>query len=288
MHCGQCVLYGSNLLFGGGTGAGDNKRRIVRFDLMKLKWEEFSVYLYEYFSMAVVQGKLLVVGGYDTVKDEYSNRLSQWRDVGSNWVRISGCPLPVSRSDAVAVGYKKCLIVAGGFNGEPLDRVDVLDCESFGQWHSLSPLPHPAYALQSALYHDNATGSAFWYLTSTSRGCGISKRRPVYFIAVGNLMERRGTWQVLPPPPLVNSAPVAVRGHLLAVGGHDQHSCKKDIHMFFFGTNEWLKVADLQFPRHSCTCAPLSEKKFVVLGGQEEEVEYSCRVSQYNITYAST
>ena len=76
MHCGQAILYNSSILYGGGDG--DNKRRIIKFDLSQKKWEEFSLYLYESFSMSVVQGKLLVVGGYDAVKDEYSNRVSEW------------------------------------------------------------------------------------------------------------------------------------------------------------------------------------------------------------------
>lgn len=264
---------------------GDSKRRIVRFDLLKSKWEEFSLYLYESFTMAVVLNKLLVVGGYDAVKDEYSNRLSEWREVGCNWVRIQGSPLLVPRANAVAIGYKKWLIVAGGFDGGPLDRVDILDCENFGQWHNLGiPLPEPAYALQSAFYQDSS-GAALWYLTSTNRGCGINQHKPVFFISLTHLIEKRGSWVVLPEPPLSNSGVVTVRGHLLAIGGQEQRAAKKDVYMFFFGTNEWLKVSEIQYPRHSCSCVPLSDKKFVVMGGFDEEAEYSCRVDQYNITF---
>lgn len=272
---------------------GDNKRRIVRFDLLKSKWEEFSLYLYEDFAMSVVLGKLLVAGGYDAVKDEYSNRVSQWREVGSNWVRIAGSSLPVPRAGAVAVGYSKWLIIAGGFNGTPLDRVEILDCENFGQWHTLNtPLPEPAYALQSTLYQ-NSSGTALWYLMSTNRGRKVGQPRHVFFISLEHLIERRGAWAVLPEPPLSDSGAVTVRGHLLAVGGHDRHSrkkeqnaCKKDVYMFFFGTNEWLKVSEIQYPRHSCSCVQLSDKKFVVIGGADEEADYSCRVDQYNITFS--
>jgi hypothetical protein len=288
VHCGHAVLYNYGILYGGGGGFGDNKRKIIRFDLNKAKWEDFSFYLYEHFAMGVVMGKLLlVVGGYNTAKDEYSNQLSQWRNTGCNWVRIQGSPLPTPRADAVVQGYKKWLIAAGGFNGEPLDRVDILDCESFGQWHSLHmSLPRPAYALQSAFYQDQS-GTALWYLMSTSRGCGLSGKRPVYFISMTNLLEKRGSWAELPDPPLSNSGAVTVRGHLLAVGGRDPHGCKKDVHMFFFGTNEWLKVAELQSPRHSVTCVNLSsvKSKFVVLGGgsEDEEEDFSCKVDQYDI-----
>lgn len=290
VHCGQAVLFNSGILYGGGAGVGDNKRRIIRFDLFKSKWEEFSLYLYEDFSMSVVLGKLIVVGGYDTNKDEYSSRVSEWREVGCNWVRIQGSPLPTPRADVAAIDYKKWLIVAGGFNGAPLDRVDILDCDTYGPWHTLNmPLPEPAYALQSAFYQDPSNGTALWYLVSTNRSCGLNRRRPVFFISLSNLLERHGTWAVLPDPPLSNSGVATVRGHLLTVGGRDQHGCRKDVHMFFFGTNEWLKVSELQYPRHSVSCVPLtnlkSKAKFVVLGGQDEEEEYSCKVDQYNINF---
>ena len=288
MHCGQCVLFGSNLLYGSGSGTGDNKRRILKFDIHTGRWDIFSVYLYEHFSMSVVMGKLLIVGGYDSIKDRYSDRVSEWSERGYNWVCISGSPLPTPRADAVTVGFKKWLIVAGGFNGVPLDKVDLLDCDGFGQWYSLTSLPKPAYAMQSAFFYDTAQGNemALWYLMSTSRGCGLNRRRPVYFVRLHNLIERRGSWTVLPDPPLINSGAVTVKGHLLAVGGSDKHSAKKDIHMYFPGTNEWLKVAVLQYSCHSCSCAPLSDKntKFIVVGGQGEGEEYLCKMVQYNIT----
>ena len=286
MHCGQAILYNSSILYGGGDG--DNKCRIIKFDLSQKKWEEFSLYLYESFSMSVVQGKLLVVGGYDTVKDEYSNRVSEWKERGCNWVSIQGSPLPTPRSAAVSIGYKKWLIVAGGFNGGPLDRVDILNCETFGQWHSLNmPLPQPMYALQSTLYQSPTSNVALWYLVSTNKGCGLNGQRPVFFISLTNLLERRGTWAVLPQPPLCNSGVVTVRGHLLAIGGHDRNNSKKDVHMFFFGTNEWLKVSEIQYPRHSCSCVCLSnnKSKFVVLGGQDDEEKFSCKVDQFNINF---
>ena len=75
-----------------------------------------------------------------------------------------------------------------------------------------------------------------------------------------------------------------MRGHLLAVGGRDKHTERKEIYMYFPGTSEWLNVASLEYPRHSITCVPLSDKKFVVLGGKDESAEFSTKVDQYNMT----
>lgn len=235
--------------------------------------------------MAVVKNRLLLVGGYDPVKDKYSSRVSEWKD--GRWISLNDYPLPTPRSDVVAVGFKNWLVVAGGFNGRPLDRVDILDLECLGEWHSLAPLPEPAYALQSCTFKNSsrANSTMLWYLISTSRGCGLDRHRPVFAVSLNHLIDGRGKWAVLPDPPLNNSGAVTVKGHLLAIGGHDQHATKKDLHMYFHGTNEWLKVGELQHARHSCTCVTLSDSnsKFVVVGGKDDENEYSSLVYQYDI-----
>ncbi len=258
----------------------ENMRKIFCFDFRSKKWQEFPAYSYEQFAMAIVRNKLFLVGGYNPSRDEYSSHVTEWKD--GSWVQVKERQLPIARCDAVAIGYKNFLIVAGGFNGAPLDRVDVLDLDSPGVWQALPSLPQPAYALQSC-YHRVGNTNTIWYLVTTSRGCGLDRRKPVFSASLKDLMNGTGQWETIPDPPLDDAGAVTFKGHLLAVGGHDQHSTKKDIHMYFPGTNEWLKVADLQHARHSLACVSLSDRKFVVVGGMEEEVEYSKRVYQYNL-----
>ena len=235
--------------------------------------------------MAVVQGKLYLVGGFKPSQDEYSSQVCHWNEEGKHWSSINR-NLPVPRCDAAAIGYSRYLIVAGGFNGEPLDSVNILDCENFGQWQSLCSLPSPAYALQSTAYISvtRTRTIALWYLLGSSRGSGISRKCPVYAISIPHLLERRGNWSVIPDPPFADSGVVTMRGHLLAVGGRDKHTERKEIHMYFPGTSEWLNVASLEYPRHSVTCLALNDKKFIVLGGKDESAEYSTKVDQYNMT----
>ena len=237
--------------------------------------------------MAVVKGKLLLVGGFNSRLDEYSRRVCQWNSDGKYWSSINR-DLPVACCDASAIGYDKYLIVAGGFNGEPLDSVNILDCENLGAWQSLCRLPSPAYALQSTSYigksRDRGRTVALWYLMGTSRGSGISRNRPVYAVSLPDLIKGHGTWSVIPDPPFADSGAVTLRGHLLAVGGRDRHTERKEIHMYFPGTSEWLNVASLEYPRHSISCIPLGDKKFVCLGGKDESGDYSTNVDQYNMT----
>ena len=279
-HDGHCVIYNQRyLLYGGGMSSVENMRKIFCFDFRHKAWKEFSTYSYEQFALAIVKSRLFVVGGYNPTRDEYSNFVSEWKEGG--WVQLRERALPVSRCDAVAVGHGSYLVVAGGFNGIPLDRVDILDLDGPGLWHALPSLPHPAYALQSCWHHTGNT--LIWYLVKTSRGCGLDRRKPVFSASLKDLIDGTALWDIIPDPPLEDSGGVVFKGHLMTVGGHDQHATKKDIHMYFPGTREWLKVGELQHARQSCSCISLSDKKFVVVGGKEEEVEYSTRVYQYNL-----
>ena len=283
MHGGHCVLHKAKrkLYYGGGDAQGNVKCKVLEFDLLKFKWQELSPYMFERFAMAVVCNKLILLGGFNPTRDEYVDRVSEWKESGCNWIKLSP-PLTSPRCDASAIGFKKWLIVAGGFDSSPLDCVEMLDCENFHHWHTLSPLPKPAYGLQSTAYVDGTT--ALWYLMTSSVSVGIKSNRPVYAVSLNQLTERgRASWSVLPDPPLVDSGAVTMRGYLLAVGGRDKHTTRSEVHMYFPGTYEWLNVGSLEYPRHSICCVPLSDRKFVILGGHDER-DLSTNVDQYNMS----
>ena len=82
LHGAHCVIYRKKLLYGGGGGKGDDGYKILEFDQTKFQWGEFSQSIYEQFAMAVVQGKLLLVGGFNPGQDEYSSRVCQWNEEG--------------------------------------------------------------------------------------------------------------------------------------------------------------------------------------------------------------
>ena len=239
--------------------------------------------------MAVVNGKLFAIGGYNanSARDPYSNLVHEYNEEGRNWVPLPECcNLPTKRDNASAIGYHDWLIVAGE-GSRNQTRIDALNCTERKQWVSLADLPMPAHNLQSASYVKTGPGRhsdevSLWYMTGT---VGLDKKQPTYYVPIKDLLPpKRTQWTKIRDPPLQNSGAVTFRGYLLAVGGVDIHGRKSSkVHMYFPGTREWLTVAELKSPRSKCACVAVSDSKFFVLSGEDNGHKYSQHVESYNV-----
>ena len=252
-----------------------------------LSWSELTPYMFSNFALAVVNGKLLAVGGYNeaSARDPYTNHVYEYNEEGRCWYQLpESCNLPTKIVNASAIGYREWLIVAGEGSAD-LTRVDALDCVKRDRWISLAHLPMPSRNLQSASYvktgpNPRADEVAVWYMTGVF---GLDKKRPTFYVPIKDLLYKRAHWTKIKDPPLQYAGAVTFRGHLLAVGGVDMHSrISKKVHMYFPGTNEWLDVAELKSARFKCACVAVSDSKFFVLSGEESESKYSRRVESYN------
>ena len=78
-------------------------------------------------------------------------------------------------------------------------------------------------------------------------------------------------WHTLPDTPLEFSAPLALHGSLLAVGGrHDRQHRSSAIHLYQPGSRQWVKVGDLPTARSNCSCTLLPSREILVVGGRDE------------------
>ena len=273
-------------MVGGGSARGDKEKRILEYSISSQTWGEFPMYMFSLFAVAVLQNQLLLVGGFNDMRDEYSSRVSVWTKQGSYWRNLTA--MPTCRSEVAAVGYKRWLVVAGGFqHSGGLDVVEVLD-SSTSQWSVAESLPEPCVGLRSTMVMDpSGSGNDVWYLLG--EGTLKMNRRPAFAVSLPLLTSHAGSgqgiiaWKILPQPPYKSSGAVSVRGFLLVVGGKDGHTQRQDVHIYLPGTCEWLHVADLPSARHSCACASLLDSKFVVYGGKEKE-DFSADFIQASIT----
>ena len=289
MNNAHCIYFKkeNKLLFGGGNATGDREKRILEYDVSSQTWGEFPVYVLRLFAIAVLGDEVLLVGGFDDVKDEYSNRVSAYVKQGSHWRKHTAMPTP--RCEVAAVGYKRWLVVAGGFNGSTtLDVVEVFD-SSTSQWSTVPSLPKPSRSLRSAVAVDpSGSGKDVWYLLGKG---GQQNRMPAFATSLSLLSSQAGgggaglnPWSLLPPPPFDCSGAVAVRGFLLAVGGKQRHAQQQEVYIYLPGTCEWLNVASMPSARHSCSCTSLLvDSKFVVFGGRETK-DYSTSFLQGSVS----
>ena len=106
---------------------------------MILNWTPLTHYLhiatYRYFSMAVVNNQLVVVGGADVQTGMATNKLGVWNEQSKTWTT----PLPpmttACSSPSVVVYENKWLIIVGGSDGSTY----------LSQWYLTAPLPQTCY-----------------------------------------------------------------------------------------------------------------------------------------------
>ena len=76
-------------------------------------------------------------------------------------------------------------------------------------------------------------------------------------------------WQTTEDIPHYDSAPLNVRGSLLAVGGRDDRlNPVSSIHLYQPDTRRWVKVGDLPTAQYNCTCSVLPSGEVIVAGGK--------------------
>ena len=196
-------------------------------------------------------------------------------------------PMPTARCDlSVATTQSAIVASGGGFserNGKPVpcDIVEVYSSET-SQWHTADPLPVPCLGMTSATIADT------WYLLG---GVGTDKKRihTVLYTHLTALIQRAtspthqsastiSVWKNLPDTPLVESAAASLSGNLLAVGGWDDNTLAfPAVYVFLPPTNSWVRVTtgDLPEPRYNCAAVQLSSNQLLVVGGYDNQENYT-------------
>ena len=260
----QVVVVGGKVYIGGIWTDG-NLYKILEYTIQGGQWREIVTPV-AWFGMAVVNNQLLIIGGRDE-EGRYTNQVWALDSVSGDWKQPFPA-MPTARGWLSAVGYKRWLLLVGGY-GER--RVEVLDTAT-NKWYVATPLP------DDALYPSLTVIQDTLYVV-----CGRSAVSLSIPILISDAVSQRPTthassgpqsteWQPLPDTPTNYPATTSLQGSLVAVGGHPTPS---SIAMYLPHMEQWLEVAQLPTPRRGCTCAILPEtQQLMVIGGWDENREY--------------
>ena len=258
----------------GGGGASSNRERqtVMVYDPKQDSYDTLPPYTCKWFSMAVVNNQLVLVGGWDIEPDKVTNQLGVWNEQSKRWTN----PLPpmttACYSPSVATHNNRWLVVMGGYDGKtPLSCVEILDTDST-QWYHAASLPQPLFYAVPAII-----GNMCYLLGGYTKGGA----KVVFSVCLDDLISQAvsqpasasaphtpSPWQSLPDTPLKYSTALAfnINGALLAVGGG-----------FFFGSTaiyhyqpssrSWVKAGELPTERLQCTCTVLPSGDLYVAGG---------------------
>ena len=241
------------------------------------KWDSYDTlppYTCRWFSMAVVNNQLVLVGGIDVQTDKRTNQLGVWNEQSKRWTH----PLPpmttACHSPSVATHNNRWLVVMGGYDGKDhLSKVEILDTTEPGQWYHAASLPQPrSRALPATI------GNMCYLLGGNTQGGSASKK--VLSVCLDDLISQAvsqpasastpptpSLWQSLPDTPLTNSTALAFNGALLTVGGGDFISQSKAIYHYQPSSRSWIQAEELPIGRSRCTCTVLPSGDLYVTGG---------------------
>ena len=278
------VMYKEKIYIGGGVMETDgNRPKVMVYEPKQDSWDSLPPYTFIYFSMAVVDDQLVLVGGYEVgYYQNYTNKLGVWNEQSNRWTH----PLPpmttACGAPSVATHNNRWLVVMGGngIGGDDLSRVEILDTNEPVQWYQAASLPQPCR--QAPL----ATIGNMCYLLGGFNKCklkgGVSKE--VFNVCLDDLISQAASqpasasasptpvqspWQSLPDTPMDHSTALALSGALLAIGGYVSGSSA--IHMYQPSSNSWVKAGELPTPRGHSGCIVLPTGEFLIAGGYGDD-----------------
>ena len=265
------VVIGDNVYVGGGwTRSVTGIVHVMVYSLDTGSWRELPQYKSDFFGMTAMNNQLVVVGGIDVITDERTNILGVWDEESQTWTHPFP-EMPTSRSLFSVISYLKWIIVAGGSDRFPSNKVELLDTLS-KQWYEGSPLP----SRQGCSEMSSVINGNMWYLSGGFHS--LMQNKQVFSVCLDELISQAvsksaGTtsnspstsspWQTLTETPQIFSNILVVNGALLAVGGRDSSA----IHHYQPSSRTWVKVGDLPTERWRYACTVLPNGEIFVAGG---------------------
>ena len=237
--------------------------RACSYNLIIGKWSELPKYLYQYSSLAVVNGQLTAIGGCEdcSEKQTYTNKLLSLR---GSWSDVFP-PMPTKRRGTTAITSKEHLIVAGGATGpDIINTVEVMDTKTL-VWSVVADLPHPFNRASATVCGDNIYllgGVTDKGITNSVLTCSLTE------LLQSSSSSSSSVWHRVADAPAYWSTCAAVKGQLLAFGGRKEGSIVTvAIHEYSPITNSWVHISDMLTATTRCLVAVLPTDEIMAVGG---------------------
>ena len=281
-HYPQVVVFKGKVYIGGGVsskvyiGGGGvassvrERQTVMVYDPQLDSFDTLPPYTCRYFSMAIVNNQLVMVGGVDVHTGKRTNKLGVWNEESRQWTH----PLPpmtiACQSPSVTSHNNRWLVVmAGAGDGTELSRVEILDTTESRQWYHAAPLPQTCYQVSTV------TIGNICYLLGGFSGGRQSKK--VFRVNLDDLISQAlsqpagasapptpSPWMTLTDTPEGRSTAFSLNGSLLSVGGYGG---SKAIYHYQPSSKNWIKAGELPAERSCCACTVLPSGEVFVAGG---------------------
>ena len=265
------VVHGNTAYFRPGRS---NKVYSYQNILGKEQWSQLPDNPNRYCGLAVIDGLLTSVGGYN---NDCINTLLSLTGEGmrKQWSEIFP-PMPTPRDKVACITTEQSLVVAGGEgSGGFLDIVEVMNIYT-KKWTTVCPLPQKKTQLLATV-----CGDTLYIAGGFDRGNKPSKS--VFACSLTDPLtssnslgskirqtfsQSQNVWKQISSLPVVLSTLTSFNGQLLAIGGRDNSgNSTTNVYRYDSHTNSWNVISQMKDKRSYCLAVNLHEDHLIVVGG---------------------
>ena len=220
------------------------------------------------FSLAVIDGLLTSVGGYDSRYEDTKTLLSLTGEGERKWSEVFP-PMSTPHSSTACITTEKALVVVGGGH---LLAVEVMDINT-KQWTTVCPLPQKLQLLSGIVCGDSlylAGGYTGVFGSNSVFTCSLPDlwKPETLGSRILRTLTRSNVWKEISSLPVTLSTLASFGGHLLAIGGeHDSGNHTTDVYRYDSHTDSWHVISQMKNKRAWCLAVTLPEDRLIVVGG---------------------
>ena len=228
------------------------------------------------FNLAVIDGFLTSVGGYDSRYANIGTLLSLTGECErKKWSEVFP-PMPTPSHSTACITTEQALVVAGGVAGGDLATVEVMDINT-KQWTTVCPLPQKLRLLSGVVCGDSlylAGGLTGGVGSKSVFTCSLSDLRQQRHL-INNMtgaLPKLSVWKDISSLPVTVSTLASFGGHLLAFGGEDNSGNRTtDVYRYESHTDSWQVINQMKNKRSKCFVVTLPEDQLIVVGGWKDK-----------------
>ena len=244
----------------------DTRDYVYTYDIHSNHWDTLPPPGHLYGVLQIIDGKLSVIGGWDTSTCKATNKVSTF--INNNWTQQFPHMLQKRARSGIAT-YSDYVIVAGGLRdiNTANDDIELLYYKQSPHWIRTNiNLPEPMSAISLTIADD------LLYIAGYT-GSDKKRSNKAYKIAVDKITSsvaqpptssQTVQWTTIPSTPHYNTAIVPNSYPPVIIGGSLQNVPTADVAML---KQSWSKVASLSNPRYAVAVVPINCDSILVIGG---------------------
>ena len=245
---------------------GDTLRYVYTYDIHSNHWDTLPPPGHAHGVLQIIDGKLSVIGGWDTNTDEVTNKVSTF--INNDWTQLYPHMLQKRFIPGVAT-YSDYVIVAGGARDINTynDDIELLYYKQLPHWIRTNiNLPEPMRIISLTIADDLLYIAGYDTLDERSnKAYKIAVDKITSSVAQPPTSSQTVQWTTIPSTPHYFTAIVPNSYPPVIIGGDDLHGVPTaDVAML---KQSWSKVASLSSPRIAVAVVPINCDSILVIGG---------------------